>query len=92
MLTRMFSITCWPEAYTDGEIFNFIEVVNEWHATKRNQTGPIIVIDKWVSLALQLASGMCLCVNRENNSVKVGVRIEGKVIPLTELSEGVDCV
>ena len=89
MLTRMFSITCWPEAYTDGEIFNFIEVVNEWHATKRNQTGPIIVIDKWVSLALQFASGMCLW---ENNSVKVRVRKEGKVKPLSELCEGVDCV
>ena len=45
-----------------------------------------------MSLALQLASGMCLCVNRENNSLKVRVRIEGKVKPLTELSEGVDCV
>lgn len=51
MLTRMFSITCWPEAYTDTQayqegVFQFIEMVNKWHATKRNQTGPIIVIDK----------------------------------------------
>ncbi|XP_067931849.1 tyrosine-protein phosphatase 99A-like isoform X2 [Watersipora subatra] len=52
MLTRMFSITCWPEAFSETEsyadgVFQFIEVVNRWHATKRNQTGPIIVIDKY---------------------------------------------
>ena len=51
MLAKMFSITCWPEAYTDTHVysegvFQFIEVVNKWHAAKRNQTGPIIVIDK----------------------------------------------
>ena len=51
MITRMFSITCWPEAYTDTEVytegvFQFVEVVNSWHASKRDQAGPVIVIDK----------------------------------------------
>lgn len=59
MLARMFSITCWPEAYTETQaynegVFQFIEVVNKWHSTKRNQTGPIIVIDKWVQLYIIL--------------------------------------
>lgn len=53
MVSRMFSITCWPEAYAgshlykDG-VFQFIEVVNSWHAGKRDQAGPVIVIDKYV--------------------------------------------
>ena len=59
MLAKMFSITCWPEAYTDTHVysegvFQFIEVVNKWHAAKRNQTGPIIVIDKWVYLDIDI--------------------------------------
>lgn len=51
MVSRMFSITCWPEAYTGSQlykdgVFQFIEVVNAWHAEKRDIAGPVIVIDK----------------------------------------------